>query len=218
MEYFERALTIDANFAKQDPNDANGRFGVADDAIKLAGVLRHADPRRAIALYDEALRALAEIKNNSRARRDEVRALAGSTYPLRQVGRSVEARKRLDGAFSRLSELKLYPAEQVEPGSEADKAVRALAEFEAERGDVRRGLEIYEELLAQIMASNPEPESHLDAATDLSNIYRAMAQLHRRAGQSSLASAIESRRLDLWKHWDRKLPNNSFVRRQIAAK
>jgi hypothetical protein len=81
----------------------------------------------------------------------------------------------------------------------------------------RSTCDAYEELLAKIMASNPTPESHLDAATDLSNIYRAMAQLHRRAGQSSLASAVESRRLDLWKHWDRKLPNNSFVRRQIAA-
>src|SRR5262245_56416462 len=86
VEYFERALTIEANFAKQDPNDADSRFAVADNGTKLAGILHHSDPRRAIALYDEALRALAEIKNNSRARRDEVRALAGSTYPLRQIG------------------------------------------------------------------------------------------------------------------------------------
>ena len=217
MEYFERALTIDANFAKQDPNDANRRFAVADNGIKLAGILRHSDPRRAIALYDEALRALAEIKNNSRARRDEVRALAGSTYPLRQIGRSVEARKRLDGAFSRLSELKLYPAEQVELGSEADKAVRALAEFEAGRGESDAESRSMRNSLPRSWPRIPNRRADLDAATDLSNIYRAMAQLHRRAGQSSLASAI-ARRLDLWKHWDRKLPNNSFVRRQIAAK
>jgi len=67
------------------------------------------------------------------------------------------------------------------------------------------------------MASNPKPETDLEDATDLSNIYRGLAQLHRRAGQPSLASNIELRRLELWQHWDRKRPNNSFIRRQIAA-
>jgi hypothetical protein len=43
-------------------------------------------------------------------RRLEVDALAGSTYPLRRLGRSAEqARQRLDRAFKRLTELNLYP-------------------------------------------------------------------------------------------------------------
>jgi hypothetical protein len=134
-----------------------------------------------------------------------------------QIGNSAEARKRLDAAFTRLKELSLYPSDQIELGAEADKASRALAEFEAGTGKVQRGIEIYEELLAKIMASNPKPETDLEDATDLSNIYRGLAQLHRRIGQSSLASGFESRRLELWQQWDRKLPNNSFVRRQIAA-
>jgi hypothetical protein len=32
-----------------------------------------------------------------------------------------------------------------------------------------------------------------------------------------LASALEAKRLELWQHWDQKLTNNLFVRRQIAA-
>ena len=78
-------------------------------------------------------------------------------------------------------------------------------------------LAIYDALLAKIMASTPKPESKLEDATGLSNIYRDMAQLHRRAGQTSQASDFDSRRLNLWQHWDRRLPNNSFVRRQISA-
>jgi hypothetical protein len=181
---------------------------------RLAEVLRYSDPRRALGIYDEVLRRIAEIKNNSRARRDEVRALAGSTYPLRQMGRSAEARARLDSAFSPLRELKLHPAEQVTPGSEADNALRALAEYEAGTGHVRRGIETYQQLLGRIMASEPKPDDSLWDATDLSNIYAAMAILYRRARLANLASSIEARRLDLWRHWDRKLPNNPFVLRQ----
>jgi hypothetical protein len=39
-------------------------------------ILRHSEPRRAIAVYDEVLRRLDEVKGNPGARRDEVRALA----------------------------------------------------------------------------------------------------------------------------------------------
>jgi serine/threonine-protein kinase len=217
VEYFERALTIAVNTARQDPKDALTRYAIGDYGTQLAGILRHSDPHRALALYDQALGAYAEIKDDPRVRRDEVRPLVRSTYPLMQIGSAAEARKRLDAAFSRLTELKLYPAEQIELRSEADQTIRAHAEFEAARGDVRHGIEIYQELLAKIMASNPKPQNQLEDATALSNIYRATAQLHRRVKQSSLASSYESRRLELWQHWDRKLPNNSFVRRQIAA-
>ena len=214
-EYFERGLTIAANLVRQDPNDAASRVAFSDDGIKLAAILHHSDPRRAVAIYDEALRRLAEIKNNSRARRDEVRALAGSIYPLRQIGSTGEARKRLDAAFSRLSEMKLYPAEQVEPGSEPDNALRALAEYEAGSGDVRRGIGTYELLLGKIMTSKPRPESRLADAANLSNIYAAMGALHRRTGRPDQAAELDARRLELWRHWDRKLPGNSFVRRQL---
>jgi tetratricopeptide (TPR) repeat protein len=217
-EYFERCYRLAVDRARRDPDDALSRFAVSTRGIRLAGVLRHSDPRRALAIYDEALRHITEVKNNSRARRDEVRALARSTYPLRQIGRSDEARKRLDIAFSRLSELKLYPAEQVELGSEPDDALRAQAEYEAGKGHVLRGIETYQQLLGRIMASKPKPESRLRDATDLSNIYAAMAVLYRRARLADLASASETRRLDLWRHWDHKLPNNPFVRRQLAGK
>ena len=135
-----------------------------------------------------------------------------------QIGNFKEARKRLDAARSRLSEQKLYPLDQIELGSETDKTLRALAELAAGTGDIRRGTEIYQELLAKVMAANPKAETDLGDATDLSNIYRAIAQLHRRAGQSSLASGFESRRVELWQHWGRNFPNNSFIRRQLAAK
>jgi len=216
-ECFERSFSISADLARMDASDAYSRLSLSGKGIRLAGILRHSDPRRAIAIYDEVLHRLAEVKNNSRARRDEVRALAWSTYPLRQIGRSREARKQLDIALFRLNELKLYPAEQVELGSEPDDALRALAEYEAGNGKVRRAIEIYQQLLGQIMASQPKPESDLADAKSLSNIYTALAALHRRAGQVGVGMELEARRLELWRHWDRRLPNNPFVRCHVAG-
>jgi hypothetical protein len=44
-----------------------------------------------------------------------------------------------------------------------------------------------------------------------------MAQLYRRAQKSDLASAMAQRRLDLWRLWESKLPDNPFVRGKVAA-
>jgi tetratricopeptide (TPR) repeat protein len=217
-ESFERVFRLAVDWAARDPNDAHSRFAVSGRGIRLAGVLRHSEPRRALAIYDEVLRRLSEISNNSRARRDEVRALAWSTYPLRQMGRFGEARTRLDAAFSRLQELKLYPAAQVIPGSEAGNALTALAEYEAGKGNVLRGIETYQQLLGAILASEPKPESSLWDANDLSNIYTAMSALYRRAGLADSAAAMDARLAGLWRHWEGKLPNNPFVQRQLAGR
>jgi hypothetical protein len=136
---------------------------------------------------------------------------------LRQLGRSGEARQRLDAAFDRLRQLKLYPIEKIAPGSEAEDALRALAEYEAGSGDLRRAMDRYEEILDLTRAANSRPETSLPDALDRSNLYRAKAALHRRAGQSDAASALEARCRDLWQAWARKLPGNAFVERQIQA-
>ena len=44
---------------------------------------------------------------------NEIRTLAASAAPLARLGRRDEARKRLDKAFARLAEHKLYPAQQI---------------------------------------------------------------------------------------------------------
>jgi serine/threonine-protein kinase len=214
-EYFDRGFKMAVDMARQDRNDSQSRLAIGNRGIKLAGVLRQSDPDRAFMVYDEVLRYLGEVQNNSGARLNEVRALAGSTYPLRQRGHLVEARQRLDDAFSRLNALKLYPAEKIEPRSEAVDALRALAEFEAGMGHVGRATEIYQELVDKILASKPNLKTNLEAATSVSNIYRAMASLSRRAKQPDAAANIDARRKALWSHWQDKLRNNDFIRREL---
>jgi tetratricopeptide (TPR) repeat protein len=168
-------------------------------------------------MYDHTLRHMAEIRANSSFRRYEASALAGSSYALRRLGRPAEAKQRLDAAFERLAQAKLYPAEKITVGLEADQTLRALAEYEAGNGNLRRAIEIYQKLLDGIQAARPDPETDLTEAVRLSSIYRAAAVLHRRAGEADLADILDSRRLDLWQQWDRKLAQNVFVRRQLEA-
>jgi tetratricopeptide (TPR) repeat protein len=215
VEPLARAFRIADDFVHQDVNDQLSRNRLADAVVNLANALRHSDAHRALGVYDHTLLHLAEVKNNSSFRRFEVSALVGSSYALRRLGRVVEARQRLDAAFERLTQLKLYPSPQVKLGSEPEETLRALADYEAGNGNFPRAIEIYQKLLDQIQATKPTPETSLADALGLSNIYRAEALLHGRVGHADLVSTLEARSRDLWRQWDRKLPNNPFIRRQL---
>src|SRR5713226_6369892 len=123
-ECLQRAFKIAEEFARRDSNDFQSRQRVFTAGIRLAGIFRHTEPRRALEIYDHVLQRLAETKDYAGLRLNEASTLAASAYPLQRLGRAAEARERLNAAFERLSQLKLYPAEQIELGSEADKAVR----------------------------------------------------------------------------------------------
>jgi hypothetical protein len=44
----------------------------------------------------------------------------------------------------------------------------------------------------------------------------ALAALLRRVGRTDEAASLDQNRLELWRHWDHKLPNNPFLERQLA--
>jgi hypothetical protein len=217
VDFLRRSFNISGEFARRDSNDFQSHNHAFSAETKLAGILRHTEPLRALELYDDGLQRLARAKDNAGARGNEARTLAASTYPLQRLGRNVEARKRLDAAFERLSQLKLYPAERIELGSETDLVVRALADFEAGSGNAGRAADVYRELVERVLAAKPKPETSLTDAVALSNLYRAAAPIHRRAGQAAPAASLEARRLELWWQWGGRFPHNTFIRRQLEA-
>jgi tRNA A-37 threonylcarbamoyl transferase component Bud32/tetratricopeptide (TPR) repeat protein len=217
MAAFQRALDMTEEAARKNPNDQVSRGRVATSARELGNILRHRDPERALSVYDLASRRLGEIKNNLKSRRDQALVLANSSYALRRLHRLSEARQRIDAAFAILKETKDYPTERIALDSEVHTALRALADHQAEEGQTQRAIATYEQLLDKVLASKPEPLTDLRDAAKLSRLYEASAGLYRRAGQNGRAESMETRRLELWRHWDRKLPNNVFVRRQLAA-
>jgi hypothetical protein len=114
--------------------------------------------------------------------------------------------------------LKFYPAEKIDIDLEAAETVRALADYEGDQGDLSHGIELYEKLLKEIQPLEPDPEFNLEDAVHLSTICSAAAAFDRRARKDEQASALEARRMELWRRWERKLPNNPFVQQQLAAK
>jgi len=104
--------------------------------------------------------------------------------------------------------------------------LRALVDHEAATGNLARAIADYRHLLGLYGAGGPklEPDSKTEsqlenslvAAVELSQVWVSMEAVCRRAGLAELASVLQTRRLDLWQHWNQKLPNNPFVLRQLA--
>jgi tetratricopeptide (TPR) repeat protein len=217
LSSLERAFRIGDDLAHRDPNDQMSRSRVANAGISMAGILRNSDPSRALEVYDHTFRHVAEIKNNSSFRRFEVTVLAGSSYALRKLGRAGEARRRLDGAFERLAQLKLYPAEQVRLGSETEDSLRALGEYEAGAANFPKAVATLKELLRLVQAGKSRPETSLTDAVRMSTIYRTAASIERRAGLAEEASVLEKRDGELWRQWSLAFPGNPFVRGHLEA-
>ncbi len=217
VEALERAFRITDEFVHRDPNDQSSRARLAMAGTDMADILRHSDARRALEIYDHVLRHLSEIQSSTDVRRREVRLLAGSAYALQDLGRSNEARQRLDATFERLKQLKYYPAEKIYPGSEVEEAAVARADLEARQGDLQRAIHLYEEVLDRIQPAKSGLQPDLTDAMHLSTIYGRAAALYRRVGRVDLEASLKSRRRDLWRTWNQTLPDNDFVRRQVEA-
>jgi tetratricopeptide (TPR) repeat protein len=217
IQSFQRALDMTQEAAAKDSSDSASRSRVATAARELGNVLRDRDPGRSIAVYDIGIHRLEETPNRMEARRDRAVLLANSSYPLRRLGRPAEAGQRIDAALAILKDTKDYPAEQIRLGSHVYNVLCALADHQADTGDLRHALENYEKLLNSVMSTKPDVLGDLRDTPKLSRIYAALAVLYRRTGNLPAADAMSSHRVELWRHWQQKLPQNTFIRRQLEA-
>ena len=217
IEPLQNAFDLVEEAARKDSNDAASRIRVGSSGMELGDIVRHGDPQRALAVYDTVIRRLGEIRNGLRARRDQAMALADSSYPLLSLHRDSEAKQRIVQAVAILKQTKDYPPESVKLDSEIYVVSCAQADYEAHEGDVGRALQMYEQLLAKVIAAKPEPLNDLRDAPRMSHLYENLAALYRRSGESDKADSMQKKRLELWQQWEQKLPNNAFVRRQLEA-
>jgi serine/threonine-protein kinase len=216
IDALQRAFDLTESVARTDPLDFTSRSRVGTSGRELGKILRQRDPERALAVFDVSIKRQGEIRNNLKARRDRSVLLAYSSYPLHRLHRAIEAKQRIDAALAILKETGDYPVERITLGSEVDTALRALADHEAEEGHLATAIEGYEQLLDKVMLAKPDTLNDLRDANRLALLEQALADLYRRTGDSVKADALDAKRLDLWRHWDRKLPNHPFVLRQLA--
>ena len=213
----QEAFDAMEQFAQKDADNNEVRTVIAQTGRYLGDILRHSNPKRALEVYDHSLARIREVPNDVAARRAETLLLAGSSYAARWIHREKDAKDRIDAAFRLLNETKDYPAESIRAGSEADTAMRALADHYAETGQPQQALQIYQELFRKVMASNPDSQNDLVNAVYVSRLHTSLAMLLRRLGRGDKAVSLEAGRLELWQSWNRKLPNNPFVLGQLEA-
>ncbi len=214
---FQQAYDLMDRQAMQDPNDAASRDRVATVGREMADLLTASNPQRALDIYDHSLARLREAKASVRSSRAQALTLAKSSYALRSLGRAGDARARIESAFALLAATKDYPASQITLGDEVETALRARSDQEAATGQPGQARDMYRDLMGKAMASKPNPQEDLRQANDLSRIYLAVARLDRLRGNNPEAQSVEARRTELWRLWDRKMPNNPYIRRQLAV-
>jgi hypothetical protein len=190
------------------------RYTLAGTSVQFANILRHEDPRKALAVYDHALARLKEIKPNASSQLAEADLLAVSSYAARWIGRGEDARERIKGSFLPLRDLHVYPADKVEPMSETEDALKAQADDYAETGQIIKGIRAYQELLAKLMAWKPDLQNDLRDAICIARTWTGLAVLLRRAGRVDQATQLEKQRTELFSYWKTKLPNGDFLIRQ----
>ncbi len=212
----QRAFDIAESLAAKDKQDYRSRSYVSMNAMQLGDLLHASDPAASLRTFDQARQRVAEI-NNSKFRREEVVLLAGSAYPLRKLHRDAEARLRLDDAFARLRDLRIYPADKVELGDAAHSVLRAWADHQADTGDTAGAIRTYRELHDKALAAKADPHRTLRQANWFSRFYQALEELHARSGDTVQSAHWRQRRRDLWLRWQGKLPGNHFVERQLLA-
>jgi len=217
IEPLHKAFQTTEEFAAKDRNDAVSRMRVVRSGMALGNILRQSDPQGALAVYDLALSRVSEIRNSLPAKRSQATLMASSSYALLGLHRGAEARRRLETASSILDETKDIPADRIKLDSDAYVVSCAWADYHAAEGNLDRAVALYEQLLGRVMAANPKEFDDLRNASKLSLLYKKVAGVYRRTGATAKASSMEARRLDLWDLWDKKLPHNTFIRRELEA-
>jgi serine/threonine protein kinase len=214
---FQGALHIAEELAKKDAADYFSRHKEATYALEAGNVLRHKDPRKALAVYDQALTRIREAKATSSTRHDETELLAASSYPVRWIGDPPDAQLRIERALQLLRDDHIYPADKIEPMSDVYHALQAQADDFAETRQIPKAIVAYQELLDKLMAWKPDLQSDLRDATCISRTWIALANLLRRSGRIEEAVRLETLRTDLWNQWNGKLPSARFLLRQSSS-
>ncbi len=210
IRWYERSLDLNRKNLQADPREQQARRNTAHAARMFADVVRHTDPARAAALYDEAIGLLRAMPAKTKARDVELGiVLAESTFPLRTLRRYAEARARLAEA-SRIAEATAdvspdspqMPMEAVSR-AEADWALASHRPLEAATA--------HQAWLERLHFGADTVRNDLHSAIVFGIRYELLRDAYRRAGRLDLATQANARRQAILEFWQKKLPAASRI-------
>jgi serine/threonine protein kinase len=211
---FQRAMALAEAAAARDPNDERSRRRIGELSLEVGDILLSTDPARALAVYERALRVIKETPGTRQARL-EAGLLLGTSYGLRRLGRGAEAARRIDLALGLLRNEGLHPQETIEPLSEADFALRALADHRADAGQIDEAVELYRQLVTRLRAGQLRQDEDLRGAAAISRAWSGLSDVLRRGGRPDDAALVDADRRALWAAWVARRPAEGAFRRQL---
>ena len=152
IDVLQKAFDLIDEWTRNDGQGVRSRLYFVSVGRELGELLRVRHPERALAVYDHALLRLSTVLDNAEARRGQAVLLAGSAYALRGIGRTNEAGRRIDAAFRVLAEAGEDAATHV-PEHHCRVLAPGARGSPRRRRATRRAVEIYEELLDRLEAS-----------------------------------------------------------------
>jgi serine/threonine protein kinase len=216
LALFQKAWDLTEDLASKDPLDSQCRIHMAIVGRQMGDVLRHTDPARALVLYERALVRIREAVPTARVQCEEAALLAVSSYALRALQRTEDGKQRIEAAFRIFEETNQYPADSAEPGGEVQDALCALADHYADTGDRDKAIATYEELVAMLGVWDLRLDDDLRDAAAVSRAWASLERLLNENGRPEGGRALHTARAALWRKWQAKLPDNVFVRHQVA--
>lgn len=204
------AFGLAEEWVAKDPNDVSSRDRVVKLSRVIGDILRHTDAAKALDIYDRGI-ASARAMHNISGKRDEARLLAKTARPLRKLGRTDEAGRRIEAAFEILREMGVYPPPPGGFSPEMDGVVRCQAEHQLETGRAGFARQTYEQWMQWVEERKIVPVT-LAEVFDMARFYREAGAAYVALGMQAEAAKLDERRRQLWAEWDRKLPGNQFIR------
>ena len=200
---YEQSLHVKERIAALDDHDRQARFDLASGYGKLGDVVWKAEPRRALDLYDRALKTAQALASKEQLEILRDSYLVAISRPLIRLGRFVEARKALEEALdrNRTDEQSLYPDRLGEISIRGIWPRLLIAE--GHHAAARRALE---ELIRDTDALRSAHPEDLTPVFFLSDSCRTLASIA--TGPQRRAALLQSARA--WHSW----PATTFTRRE----
>lgn len=211
------SINLWRGMVQADPKDLTARTYFAQNAQKLGRLVSLHDPKQGLVVIEEGLGIISDAPPGNVRSNYLLRLWCDSVVPLNLLGRQAQARTRLGKAMEILRQAKANPFNEATPTGTADVVLRAQAETEAEAGNYAKAIGIREETIRAYRAGKIKDEDDLQHALGLSNQWRDLADLYRKAGDEESARQCDAKRLAFWRAWNIRRPGNQFVLMQLTA-